>query len=177
MGKQRRRVGGCLVPFLIVFAIVVVRGAPYSDGSDVCADCGRTRGYYEWCGLRLWQWIAENDTSRWMDTLLKDHTEHDWQGDSGEGRSEWFSSTVIAWDGDGGVPHIVHSLKPGIGEERAKEYIARYLRIREGDGDGSGEGMKALRGEIYGVMNSAHARPPQTQGTARRPATEEPGSL
>ena len=78
---------------------IVAAGAPFSERSAMCVECGLTRETHEVCGWTTKDEVSESEARRWAAPLVADGHQHAWTTVSTYQRTHWFGSAPIACGG------------------------------------------------------------------------------
>jgi hypothetical protein len=131
---------------------ILAAGAPFSERSAVCCECGMTRDVRQVCGWTTKDEILETEASRWAAPMVPANHVHSWQICSDYSRTHWFGSAPIGCGGPReGAPMAWQLARLGdpAGAERA---FHEYLDILAGK---SPKSMAVHRQEVEDAVNAA----------------------
>jgi hypothetical protein len=117
-----------LVAVLGYIPTILAAGAPFSQRSAACLECGMTREMHEVCGWTTKDEISETEASRWAAPLVPAGHVHAWTVTSNYSRTHWFGSAPIGCGGPGEGAMMAWQLArlgdPAAAEQAYLEYQA-----------------------------------------------------
>ena len=158
-GARRRRmlVAAGVVALFGFVPTVLAAGAPFSERSAVCMECGRQREIHEVCGWTTKDEITDTEASRWAAPMLPAGHAHAWTGCSNHYRTEWFGWATIGCGGPGEGAFMAWQLARLGDQAAAEQAYQEYLDIRAGK---STKSMAVHRKEVADKVDAAVAARP-----------------
>jgi hypothetical protein len=150
--SRRHWLASGLVAAAGLIPTMLAAGAPFSNRSAVCMECGMARNIEDVCGWTTKDVISETDASRWAAPMLPAGHVHNWTICSVHSRSHWFGSAPIGCGGPGEGVHMAWQLAR-LGDQAAGERAFReYQDIRAGK---STKSLAVHRQEVAAAVNAA----------------------
>jgi hypothetical protein len=135
MRLPRRRIEWFVWLGAIALVLVTIRASPTYYRSSGCLFCGCRMVEQRWLGVNLPRHVDENECSRWVRSLHPGHSIHIWSTSSIM-RKDWgFAGTTVGCATGAGGLMVLHDFRSQLGEERARELLARYHSELKGEPD------------------------------------------
>lgn len=144
--------GSAVAAFGGFIPTILAAGAPFSERSGLCLECGMTRETHEVCGWVTKDDIRESEASRWAAPLVPAGHQHVWTTMSLSQRSHWFGYSLIGCGGPGEGAFMAWQLAR-LGDQPAAEQAYReYQDILTG---ASAKSMATHRQEMNAAVEAA----------------------
>jgi hypothetical protein len=105
---------------------ILAAGAPFSERSSICLECGLSRETHQVCGWTTKDEVRESEASRWAAPLVPAGHVHLWTTTSVHERTHWFGSAPIGCGGPGQGAFMCWQLarlgQPAAAEQAYREY-------------------------------------------------------
>lgn len=131
---------------------VLAAGAPFSERSAVCMECGKMREMHEVCGWRTKDETSDTEASRWAARYVPASHRHAWTITSNYQRTHWFESAPIACGGPGEGAFMAWQLARLGHQPAAEQAYLEYQAILSGT---SPKPMAQHRQEVENAVNAA----------------------
>ena len=156
-GRTRFFLAAGVVAAIGFVPTVLAAGAPFSERTAVCMQCGVQRDIHEVCGWTTKDEITATEASQWAAPMVPAGHEHAWTGCSHHQRTHWFGYSVIGCGGPGEGAFMAWQLAR-LGDQAAGEQAYQeYLDILAGK---SAKSMAVHRQEVADAVEAAVAARP-----------------
>ncbi len=151
-GSRKLWFAAALVAAIGCIPTVLTAGAPFSERSAVCMECGMMREIHKVCGWTTKDQILDTEASLWAAAMVPTGHAHAWTTTSSYERMHWFGIAPIACGGPGEGAFMAWQLARLGNQTAAEQAYGEYQAILTGK---SPKSMAVHRQEVEAAVNAA----------------------